>query len=351
MLTKELIENFDKSNMFDEIKNMYKQIQSSIKIIDNFDISSIKLNKSISSNKYDSMLVCGMGGSAIGGDFVKAVISKEVKVPIYINRDYNLPSWVNKKTLVFICSYSGNTEETISSYKQIIKLNFTPIVISTGGYLLEDAIKNNFLTIKMPKGIQPRAAFGYSSALLLLSLVKMNILKSDYLNQLENSIKALKKISYNLSDFTKDNLAVKLAYQIKDKLPIIYGTPLTNIVSLRFRGQLAENSKILSFHNVYPELNHNEIEGFIKLNSDFILISIKDLNDNKPILKRMKYTSDILSNIKEKFEYEEKGDNYLERLYKSITFFDWVSFYLSILNEVDPSPVNNIMKLKNAMSK
>ena len=351
MLTKELIKNFDKSNMFDEIKNMYKQIQSSIKIIDNFDVSSIKINERISSNKYDSILVCGMGGSAIGGDFVKAVISQEVKVPIYINRDYNLPSWVNKKTLVFICSYSGNTEETISCYKQIVKLNFTPIVISTGGYLLKDAMKNNFLTIKMPKGIQPRAAFGYSSTLLLLSLVKMNILKSDYLNQLEGSVEALRIISNNLSNLTKDNLAVKLAYQIKDKLPIIYGTPLTNIVSVRFRGQLAENSKILSFHNVYPELNHNEIEGFIKLNADFILISIKDLDDNTSILKRMNYTSDILSNVKEKFEYEEKGDNYLERLYKSITFFDWVSFYLSILNQVDPSPVNNIMKLKKTMNK
>jgi len=348
MLTKEKIEVFDKSNMFDEIKYMYKQIQSSIEIIDDSNLCTISKGKI---KQYDNILVCGMGGSAIGGDFVNSVISADINIPMYINREYNIPNWVNENTLVFICSYSGNTEETISCYNQIVNLNFSPIVISTGGYLLRDAIKNHFITIKMPKGIQPRAAFGYSSTLLLLTLVKMNILKDEYMNQLETTIRSLQKFSFKLSNLDNENLAVKLAVQIKNKIPIIYGTPLTNIISIRFRGQLAENSKILSFHNVYPELNHNEIEGFIKLSGEYILISIQDANDSKNILKRMKITSDILTNVNAQFIYKQTGESYLEKLYKSISFFDWVSFYLSILNEVDPTPVNNIMKLKEKMSK
>ena len=351
MLTKEKIRLFDTSNMYDEIKYMYKQIESSIKIINDLDKCTILKKNSILDKKYCNILVCGMGGSAIGGDFVKSVISNDVDIPMYINRDYTIPKWVNKKTLVFICSYSGNTEETISCYDQIVNLQLIPIIISTGGFLLSDAIKNKFPIIKMPSGIQPRAAFGYSSSLLLLSLIKLNILKEDYLEQLKTTIQSLKKKNNKLSNFNIDNPAVNLAINIKDKFPIIYGTPLTDIISLRFRGQLAENSKILSFNNRYPELNHNEIEGFVKLNNDFILISIQDIDDNKIILKRIKITSQILSTVSNQFLYKQVGETYLERLYKSISFFDWVSFYLSILNKVDPTPVNNIMKLKKIMSR
>ena len=203
----------------------------------------------------------------------------------------------------------------------------------------------------MPSGIQPRAAFGYSSSLLLLALVKLNLINNSYKDYLKKTIISLKKISKELTDVNKKNSAIDLAYQIHNKFPIVYSTPLTEIVSLRFRGQLAENAKILSLNNVLPEQNHNEIEAFRTENRKNIIIWIQDENDNKNITKRIKMTSKILTNIPIQIFHVQSGDSYLEKIYKSIYFFDWVSFYSAILNKTDPTPVKNILKLKKLMTK
>ena len=158
-MNKNIISDIDKDDMFNIIADLYKHIEHS------FDI--IKTSKIYNNSDVHNILICGMGGSAIGGDFVKTVLSKKINFPIFVNREYCIPKWVNKNTLVIICSYSGNTEETISSLAEIEKLGVKPIVISSGGKILATAINNKYSYIKMPAGIQPRAAFGYSSSLLL----------------------------------------------------------------------------------------------------------------------------------------------------------------------------------------
>jgi len=340
MLTNREIKKYDKSNMFDTIKYMHKQIEDSLLIINDFK-PKVTL--------YQNVIICGMGGSAIGADFVSNILKTDSDIPIFVNRSYKIPYWVNKNTLVILCSYSGNTEETISCYKHSRKKTKHMLIISSGGYLLDKAIQNNTLYIKLVSGIQPRAAFGYSSSLLLLALEKLNITNESYVEVLKNTISSLQKMSVKLSSISSSNKAIEIAQNIYDKFIIIYGTPISEVVSIRFRGQLAENSKILSSHNIIPEQNHNEIEGCTN-QTNSLIIWIQDVADNIQNTKRIKFTSQILENNNEQIFCSQTGNHILERMYKNILFFDWVSFYAAIYNKIDPTPVNNIMKLKKLLS-
>ena len=340
----ESINKYDKDNMIEVIKELYVHIEHSFDII-----SESNLNPR---NNVDNILICGMGGSAIGGDFVRTVLKDDFKIPIFVNRDYDLPNWVSQNTLIIICSYSGNTEETISCYNSTFDNNIKPIVISSGGHILEDAKKNNFDFVKLPKGIQPRAAFGYSASLLLLTLVKIGIIDKKYSDQLFNSIESIKNNSSKYSSLSDRNDALELSKIIYNKFPIIYCTLNTEVVAFRLRCQLAENSKILSSHFVLPEQNHNEIEGFSNNDiSNYIILWLKDRNDNERTIKRINITSKLLKKIKYQFVYSEKSDSLIERLFNLIYLFDWVSFYCAIHHRTNPTPVNTILELKSLMSK
>ena len=273
-------------------------------------------------------------------------------IPVFINRNYLLPKWVDKDSLVVICSYSGNTEETISCYKQAIKLKNKPIMISSGGFLLNDAIKSSYQYIKLPGGIQPRAAFGYSASLLYLLFCELDLVDKKIAEDLRTAAHEIEKLSIDYSNVIYND-ALELASKIHNKFPLIYGTPLTAIVSLRFRCQLAENSKILSSHFQIPELDHNEIEGFGKINNDnHLIVWIKDIDDEDENLDRIKITSNLLEDkVNEQYTYEQQGKSLTTRLFKLIYFFDWVSFYGAIFNDINPTPVNTILKLKSLMSK
>mgnify|MGYP001157165119 CR=1 FL=1 len=338
------IDKYDKDKMIDVIKNLYSHIEHSFEIISN---SSLEKR-----NNIKNILICGMGGSAIGGDFVKTVLKDELKVPITVNRDYDLPSWVTNKTLVLICSYSGNTEETISCYNSTISNKIKPIIISSGGYILNDAKNNNFDYVQLPPGIQPRAAFGYSASLLLLTFVKIGLINKIYSKQLFDSIDSIKSNSLRHASLSKDNDCLNLANAIYNKFPIIYCTVNTEVVGFRFRCQLAENSKILSSHFILPEQNHNEIEGFSNNDtSNYAIIWIKDENDNKHTLKRFDITSTLLDKVENQYVFSDKSNSLIERLFNLIYLFDWVSFYCAIYHQTNPTPVNTILKLKSLMSK
>ncbi len=342
-MNKDLVNSIDKDNMFNVIADFYKHIKESFNIIEK---SNININL-----KPNNIIICGMGGSAIGGDFVKTILLKKINIPIYVNRDYFLPKWVDENSLVILCSYSGNTEETISCLKEVENLNIKPFIISSGGALLKAAKKSNYYYVKLPQGIQPRAAFGYSSSLLLLLLNKIDIVDKDIIDDLYFAIDELKKSSDEFSSVNDENNAILFASKIHDKYPLIYGTSSTDVISLRFRCQLAENTKILSSHFMIPEQNHNDIEGFNKLISDnHILIWIYDLEDQPENINRMNITSELLSNtVKNHYFFKEDGKSLVSRTLKLIYFFDWVSFYGSIFNNINPTPVNKILQLKSLM--
>ncbi len=344
MLKKQDIKKHDRSNMFSLLENFSEQIVNSFDIVKN-----IQGNNNVS--RYlncNNIICCGMGGSSIGALFIKEIISKNLDIPLIVNNNYNLPNWSSKKSLVILSSYSGNTVETISCYHDCIQKNINPIVITSGGYLLKESIENNLTHFVIPSGILPRTAFGYMSSVLLLLFRKIGLFKTvDYKDELKNTANDLKLVKFNFTQLNDENPALKLATQIKDNNIIIFCSPSTKSIGYRFKCQLAENSKILSYYNYLPELNHNEVEGFTNLiNKNYCLIWINDKNDSLEIIDSINKTSTILENIQNQYFLNKSGNSYLERQYKLINFLDWVSFYLAILYKTNPSPINNINKIK-----
>jgi glucose/mannose-6-phosphate isomerase len=309
-----------------------------------------------STQKYldiQNIIILGMGGSAIGGDVTRVIAQNTCTVPIIVNRSYNIPEWVDSHTLVLASSYSGETEETLSAFAQCREQNCPIMVLSTGGKISKNADEYGLDKITITTGLQPRAALGFSFSLILLVLNRLKFVKDKVITLIKNSIEPLELLSNELKK-TKNSL-LAMAEQIHATCPIIYGSEdLTWVAALRFRGQLAENAKMLSFHHHFPEQNHNEIEGWT-VNPDimnkFSIIWLKDEGDHNGTRMRMKISSLLLESCAStQFTITQQGDNRVERLLKLIHYTDWVSYYMALLNNVDPTPVNRIQQLKSKIT-
>ena len=340
----ENIKGIDKNNFLKELQGFPQQIEY---VLNDENI----LNNIIENKKYSNILICGMGGSAIGGDLLKSLFQSFITIPIIINRDYLVPSWMNKNTLIILSSYSGNTEEVLSCYNQCLQRKCKPIIISCGGTLLNSAKINKLQFIKVPDGLMPRSALGYSISILTKLLNKLNILSNEAILDLHNSIDFLNVDSKEYSNVDlQNNSAISLALKIYDKFNIIYTSAIMEVVGSRFRAQLAENAKILSSHFTFPEQNHNEIEAFENTNTNNICILwINDSENHNKIKDRMKITSDILKNYVTNHFIEFNGSSFLIRELRTIYFLDWVSFYCSIIFNTNPYPVEKIKKLKSLL--
>ena len=339
--------DLDTQNMQVQINSIYTQIEDSINIMEKFFTNNVNYKNII--NKYNKILIIGMGGSAIGAEFASKISITESKVPIFILRDYTIPNWVDKKTFVIVSSYSGNTEETLAAYSKCLSIECNSIAVSTGGKLSEIAIQNKVGLIKLPAGYQPRAAIGYSLSVMMLIFAEIGLIKKEIINDLYstyiNKIGNLDKTYY-----------LEIANRIYGKFPVIYSNGgFMETLSIRLKGQLAENSKVLSYQSIFPEHNHNEIEGWNNLREfirDFVVIWIKDENDIQEIKNRMNIVGGIIDKYNSnQVVLELVGSSKFERVVSMINTIDWISFYLAILYKVDPSPVNNIMKLKSLMMK
>jgi glucose/mannose-6-phosphate isomerase len=344
-----LKKKLDVSNMYDAISDFPEQIKVAFSIMENWVLE----------HKYsdiNNIIILGMGGSAIGGDVIRVLIQNESRVPVLVNRSYNIPQWVNKKTLVLASSYSGDTEETLSAFDHCEQAGAKIIAITTGGKLQELAIKHGLDHVLFPAGLQPRAALGLSISLTLIMLNKLGFASDAIVKELYFSFDELTRHSHELSKCDNENPAVILANKIYSMCPIIYGSEdLTWVAALRFRGQLEENAKMLAFHHSIPEQNHNEIEGW-SCHPDLLatkcIIWLKDKDDHPRSLGRMKVTAKLLdSQVGKQVEIAEKGRSALIRLLKMIHFIDWVSYYAALLNNVDPTPVRRITRLKEEMAK
>ncbi len=263
---------------------------------------NIKIN--VKPEKYNKIVFCGIGGSAISGQ----IVSDLINIPSKTARE-KLPKWADSKTLCFITSYSGNTKETISLYNQAKKKRCKIIIITSGGKLWQK--KENKILI--PQGYLPRQALPF----LLIPVLK--ILKIDY--------KTPKKIS--------DKKAKNIAKKLKNNLPVIYSSQ-ENLKSLAYRWQTQfnENSKTLSHHNFFPEILHNEIESDFKKSRIIILI-----NKNSDKLRQVEK---LIKPIKIKL----KGSSLIEKILYGISFGDKVSYYLSKIKKVDYKTTKKIKQLK-----
>ena len=338
----------DKSNMHKSISDF------SIHIKKSFDF--FKENSSLTKNYNDinKIIILGMGGSSITGLLIKEMLKNSLDIPIEINQGYNIPKWVNNKTLILACSYSGNTEETLISCQKCFKKTSNIIAISKGGKLF-DLLENKALNeyVKMPDGLQPRAALGFSFSLMLILLNKLELIGDSFIKDLKNSIPILeeKTKEYSLKD--SNNIAYSIANKIYNKNPLIYAEEgIFNIIGYRFKCQLVENSKVLAFNNAVPEMNHNEIEAYtntVNIKDNFIVVWINDASYHDRNKKRIKIVSNIWENkVTEQLflEIKEHNENKILKYLSYIHLVDWISYHTAILNKIDPSIIPNINELK-----
>ncbi|MGH2574974.1 MAG: bifunctional phosphoglucose/phosphomannose isomerase [Ignavibacteria bacterium] len=346
-MTNREVSIYDSSDMFQVLADFNEQIDEAYNIGQSF-------NPPGDFRDVNKIIISGLGGSAIGGDLLRSVLWYELKIPIYVNRNYKIPSFADKSTLTIISSYSGNTEESLSAYNEAKDYNCKIICLSSGGNLSLLAENDGNLLIKIPKGYQPRCALGYSFIPLLILMFKLGFIsnKSRDILRIRDSIKNRSKLYTNFDD--SQNYALKIAKLLKGKLPVIYSSSdLLDVVNLRWRCQISENSKTLAFGNLLPEMNHNEIVGWQEnpaLLKNLAVISLIDKEDHVRIQKRNEITIKLISDLAAlAIELDGEGESKLERIFDLIYLGDWVSFYLAILNKIDPTPVEKINFLKNKL--
>lgn len=303
----------------------------------------------------DSVLVLGMGGSAIGGDLLKAVTSDLKKPLVLVNRDYDLPAWVDGRTLVIAASYSGNTEETLSAFAQALGNNCKKVVISIGGEISSLAAGNKVPVFTIGHISQPRAALGYGLLPLLAIMQNLGFVDSKSVD-VEGTVMEMEKLTarWKTDAPARDNLAKKLALKLAGKVTVIYGAGIISDVARRWKTQINENSKAWAFFETFPELNHNAVVGYRypeALRDKIFVIMLRCSSLHPRTLLRYDVTEELLeqNGISHEFVDSEGGD-LLKQMMGAVLLGDWVSYYLAVLNGVDPTPVPEIDFLKKRLS-
>ncbi len=344
------IKELDKSDMLGLLLDFPGQCQSAVKIAESVKILFEKRD-------FNKIIFAGLGGSAIGADLVKSYLYFESKLPIIVYREYELPECLDSQTLVFIASYSGNTEETLCAYAVVKKRGASLIVISSGGKLKEYAQKDGVTFIEIPRGLPPRCSLGYLGLIPLCILAKMGLIRDvgPFINQMAAVLEELKNRNLSPRVGQKDNIAKYIASKIYNKFTVIYTSSIHfDVCAMRLRGQLAENSKALACSHLFPEMNHNEIMGWQnpkKLFKDFAVIMLRDKNMHPRVAKRMDITKGILKEAGVSiFEIWSRGEGLLSNIFSLIYIGDFISYYLAILYGIDPTPVERVTYLKKKLA-
>jgi glucose/mannose-6-phosphate isomerase len=345
------IEKYDPSGMAAVIASLPDQCRDAVKI------GSLANIPDSFKTKYRDIVCTGMGGSAIGADIARSYAAGEALTPIFVNRNYTLPAFVGSGSLVIVSSYSGNTEETISAFKDAVSKGARIMVITSGGALRDLAAQSSIPVISIPPGLQPRAALGYSFFTLIMVLSRIGVIsdKTKDIDEAISSLEELKKMSLEPSVREGRNIAKNIARNIYLKIPVIYSNAEhMDAVSTRWRGQLAENAKTLASTNTFPEMTHNEIVGWEcpeKALKGLAVIMLRDSGDNLSIAKRMDIVKKVLTGLGTKvIEVNSLGKGLLARIFSLVYIGDYVSLYLAVLNKRDPTPVDRIAYLKKEMA-
>ncbi|MFH1515461.1 MAG: bifunctional phosphoglucose/phosphomannose isomerase [bacterium] len=308
-------------------------------------------------DKFDKIIMSGMGGSAMACELISALIGHNLKMPMEIARGYGIPLWVDNRTLFIAVSYSGNTEEVIWNTTQAYNAGAQIIAVTSGGGLRDIAIKVGFEFIKVYSQCPtPRAALGYLLMPLLKLFMDFELIgKEETIVDVTESIKTIirerKKYTFFLDE--EKNFAKKLARELRTAIPVIWsGSQFTRPVALRWQHQLNENSKSFAHYSHFPEMNHNEILSFqfrkrewiIK---DILLLVLRDPDEHPRNSLRIDFSSDIVRPmIRGLYQIKPKGKSRLCRMLNHIQIADYVSVYLALLTKTDPSVQNHIDDLK-----
>jgi len=343
----ERIRAADSDDMLGRIKDLPKQVR------DAWTIAS-KATIAPAYSDVRNIVVAGMGGSAIGGDLAAALLADELKVPMTVHRDYGLPAYVGRDSLVIVSSYSGNTEETLSSFEEARKRGAKVLALTTGGKIAELARASNYPIVTFSYKAQPRAALGYSLGLVLGVLTKLGFAR-DLSDDIEAALSDLAKLEERVHEGARTNDAKKMAIDLQGRIPFAYGAGVMGVMARRVKGQWNENAKNWSAFDVMSELNHNAVVGFehppIAKEALTVLLLRSD-RDNPRHKLRFEVTRELLDRARIPHKtLQFAGRNMLSEVLQMVYFTDYVSFYVALLNGADPSPVKSIDYLKDRLAK
>jgi glucose/mannose-6-phosphate isomerase len=294
----------------------------------------------------DRILISGLGGSGIGGSIVAEMVEQKSLVPIHVTKDYFCPAFVNQNTLAIICSYSGDTEETIQVLHEAAAKNPQVVVITSGGKAKEWAEKNGAGLIIIPGGMPPRSCIGYSMVQILFVLDHYGIAKMNYADAIEKSIVHLKS---NLENIQAE--AKRIAEIIYKQTPVIYTSGPNEGIAIRFRQQLNENGKLLCWHHVLPEMNHNELVAWVSPQPQLAVLFFRFQDEYPRTTHRIEFCKKIISKFCPNIiEMHAKGESVIERSLHLIHLGDWISCYVADLKKVDAMDISVIADLKKELS-
>lgn len=294
-----------------------------------------------------NVLICGLGGSGIGGAIVADLVSAEITVPICSTKDYSIPNFVDEHTLVIASSYSGNTEETLYALEKCQAKGAEIACVTSGGKLQEIATSNKYNYILIPGGQPPRTMLGYSFTQLFFLLHHYGLIDNAFNKQLEKAITLLTSRQKHIQTEAKS-----LAEKLYNNTPVIYTTQGSEGVGVRFRQQINENSKMLCWHHVVPEMNHNELLGWRTNTHNLAVVYFRNKSDYDRNQVRMDINQKVIREYTDNIsEVWSEGDSRLENALYHIHLGDWVSWYLSEMNEVDAIEIDVINYLKGELAK
>jgi glucose/mannose-6-phosphate isomerase len=345
-----VISEIDKSDMISKVESFPEQIKESKEIVDSSELDSFF--------KIDNIIISGMGGSAISGDIIQSLLRDRLEIPIYINRQYDLPKWANKNTLLISQSYSGNTEETLSAFKHGFQKRCKIIGISSGGKLKEFCEKRNISHINIPTDFPPRAATGYMLFSCLYAMKKIRIIKMDLESEINETISIIEEFrNHNKKEISeKDNISKQFAKKLSNKIPQVYGFDFLSPIAKRWCTQFNENSKIICRYDEVSECNHNDIVGWSMNPEDtnkFTCILFRDTETESVYMsKRLDFMKKLYESVAANvFEIHTKGKKRLSKMMYIMYLGDFISCYLAIIRKIDPTPVSIIKQLKDELSK
>ncbi|MCX8050352.1 MAG: bifunctional phosphoglucose/phosphomannose isomerase [Chlorobi bacterium] len=356
MATAAKLFDHDRSNMRAVLRTFPEQVRHAVQIAEQVPpLHGIELRAEV--------VVAGVGGSAIGADLVRsycAALRGAQRLRINVWRGYGAPPFLDRSSVLVASSYSGDTEETLSVYADARKRTTHLYCITTGGQLARLAKRHRVPCILIPAGFQPRAAIGYSF-FPLLGLVLGHPAVEDTARRtvqrsIPETIEVLEQLSEECAEPTPDNPALALAKLLRERLPVVYGAyERTDAIALRWRGQIQENAKQLAFSHLLPEMNHNEINGWHyppELVRRSVVLLLRDRDDHRRIALRFDALADILRRAKVAAvrTVEGRGNSLLARTMSLVYLGDWTSYYLALLNGVDPTPVPVISRLKHILA-
>jgi glucose/mannose-6-phosphate isomerase len=297
-------------------------------------------------------VVCGMGGSAIGGDLALAALGDRATRPLRVVREYALEPWAGPEALVLCASYSGDTEETLACFEAAGVVGAPRVALTTGGALAEAARAEDVPVIGVPAGMQPRAAVVYMTV-AALECAALCGAGPRLREEIEEAAEPLEALARRWGpDGAEDSDAKRLARALRNGVPVVYGAGPTAAAARRWKTQLNENAKVAAFASELPEADHNEICGWERgrARAPLAAVFLEDSDHHPRMTRRIELTADAVSDAGAPAErVAGRGERRLARLLSLVLLGDLVSVYVAVLEGVDPTPVAAIERFKDAL--